>query len=375
MIFLSPPDMSGNEFKYLKEAFESNYIAPVGEFLNRFEEMIREYTGVKEAVAVSSGTAGLHLALRGVGVERGDKVLVSDFTFIGSVNPILYQGGEPIFIDSDPTHWHIDLNLLEEALKKEKPKAVVIAHIYGEMAPIGEILSLCEKYGVPLVEDSAEALGAFANGKSSGTFGEVGVFSFNGNKILTTSGGGVVVTDNRKLAQKFRKWATQAREEGVPWYCHREMGYNYRLSNLLAAIGVGQMEQIEEKVAKRRQIFERYKKIIGEKIPEVEFMPELPGVRGSRWLTTLLLPQGSEPVELINFLKKHQIESRPLWKPMGTQPLFRGAKVYTRGVGEELFRRGVALPSGSSLTSTQLERVANLVVEFLQRGQGRDGEE
>jgi UDP-N-acetylbacillosamine transaminase len=366
MIYLSPPDVSEREFQYLKEAFESNYIAPVGPFLHRFEEKIKEYTGAKEAVAVVSGTAGLHLALRGVGVGPGDKVLVSDFTFVGTANPILYQQGEPIFIDADPAHWHIDLNLLEEALKRERPRAVVVAHIYGEMAPIEELLQLADRYRVPVVEDAAEALGAFSRGISAGRFGRVGVFSFNGNKLLTTGGGGVVITDDLELAEKFRKWASQAREP-FPWYCHKEVGYNYRLSNLLAAIGVGQMEQIEEKVAKRRKIFETYRKIL-EEVDGVEFMPELPWVRGTRWLTTLLLPEGVEPLSLYHFLLDRGIESRPLWKPLSTQPLFWGAKVYSRGVGERLFNRGICLPSGSGLQLEQVEEIGGLVLQFLKKG-------
>jgi UDP-N-acetylbacillosamine transaminase len=285
MIYLSPPHMSGKEIEYVKEVFESNYIAPVGKFIDRFEEMVKNYVNSKAALAVCNATNGLHLAFRVLGI-KDSQVAVSTFTFIGSVNPILYERNEPIFIDVDE-YWHMDVNLLEKAIKENNIKAVVLPHIYGQLADINPILELCEENEIYLIEDSAESLGAYYKIddkiKHSGTFGVFGVYSFNGNKLLTTSSGGVLVSDNEELIKKAKFLSTQAKESDFVEYVHKEVGFNYRMSNILAAIGVGQMEVIEERIAKKREIFEWYREFLDE-----EFMPELNNTRGTRWLTTVI---------------------------------------------------------------------------------------
>ncbi len=375
MIYLSPPHMSGKELEYVKEAFESNYIAPVGEFIDRFEEKVKNYVKAKSALALCNATSGLHLALRVLGVSNS-KVIVPTFTFIGSVNPILYEKNEPVFIDSDE-FWHMDLNLLEDALKKEKPKAIIAVHIYGQMADIENIKFLADKYKAILIEDAAEALGAYQwkmeNGKwkmnnsaeksddfsvrFAGTIGDIGVYSFNGNKLLTTSSGGVMVSDNETLIKKARHLSTQAKEEGFIEYVHKEVGFNYRMSNILAAIGVGQMEVIDERIKRKREIFEIYKSELSE---IADFMPELPNTFGTRWLTTLTF-KDLDPFEVIKKLKDNKIESRPLWKPMHTQPLFKNAKAYINGKSEEYFSRGLCLPSGTVMNDEDVRRVCEIL--------------
>ncbi|BDY13177.1 aminotransferase class V-fold PLP-dependent enzyme [Hydrogenimonas cancrithermarum] len=356
-IFLSPPHMGGNEMKYIEEVFESNYIAPIGGFIDRFEQSVRDFTGVGHAVALSSGTAAIHLALRIAGIGPGDRVGASTFTFIGSVAPILYQNAEPVFIDSDES-WNLDPNLLEEAIEKEGLKALVLTHLYGQSAKIDEIAEVCREKGVVLIEDAAESLGATFDGKYTGTFGEFGIYSFNGNKIITTSGGGMLVSRNGEAIARARKLSTQAREPAI-WYEHEELGYNYRMSNVLAAIGVGQMEVLSRRIGKKRQIFEWYRESLGE-IGEIEWMPEVPKSRGNRWLTTLTLKK-SDPIKVIDALACHHIESRPLWKPMHLQPLFKDAKRYGGSVSEAFFAKGICLPSGTALGKIDVERVADIV--------------
>ncbi len=365
MIFLSPPHMSGKELEYIKDVFDSNYIAPVGEFINKFEDSIKNYTRTKNALALVNATSAIHLALRVLGIEN-DKVLASSFTFIGSISPILYQNCEPIFIDSDES-WNIDPNLVEDAAKKESPKALIVTHLYGQMAKIEDLIYLSKKYNFYLIEDSAESLGAtyklrMENGefrvKHSGTFGDFGVYSFNGNKILTTSGGGMLVSDNEEWINKAKFLSTQAKED-YPWYEHTTYGYNYRMSNVLAAIGVAQMEMIEQRVAKRREIFEIYKS----KLSHLgDFMPEIKGSRGNRWLTTMTFNE-LNPLEVMKKLKANQIESRPLWKPMHLQPLFKDAKGYISGVSENLFKKGLCLPSGSNMSNEDVEKVCEIIKE------------
>ncbi len=355
MIYLSPPHMSGKELEYIKEAFKSNYIAPVGEFIDRFEEMVKNYVKSNSALALCNATSGLHLALRVLGI-RDSKIIVPTFTFIGSVNPILYERNEPIFVDSDE-FWHMDLNLLEEALKKEKPKAIIAVHIYGQMADIENIKFLADKYGVILIEDAAEALGARHKEKFAGTFGEIGVYSFNGNKLLTTSSGGVMVSNNEEYIKKAKFLSTQAKEPEFTEYVHKEVGFNYRMSNILAAIGVGQMEVIDERIKRKREIFEIYKSELSE---IADFMPELLNTFGTRWLTTLVLKE-LDPFEIIKKLKDNKIESRPLWKPMHTQPLFKNAKAYLNGKSEELFKKGICLPSGTSMSNENVRRVCEII--------------
>ena len=362
MIYLSPPHMSGKELEYIKEVFESNYIAPVGEFINKFEILIQDYTDAKNAVAVCNATSGLHLALKVLGIKN-TKVAVSTFTFIGSVNPILYERNEPVFIDVDE-YWHMDVELLEKAIKENNIKAVILPHIYGQVADIEPILKLCKENGIYLIEDSAESLGAYYKWRMenrewrirySGTIGEFGVYSFNGNKLLTTSSGGVLVSNNKKFAKKAKFLSTQAKEPEFIEYIHKEVGFNYRMSNVLAAIGIGQMEVIEERIAKKREIFEWYKEFLDE-----EFMPELPNTRGTRWLTTIVF-KNKNPFKVMKRLQENHIESRPLWNPMHLQPLFKGSKAYLNGRSEDLFKKGLCLPSGTTLTKEQVKGICEII--------------
>ena len=359
-LFLSPPHMSGNELKYIQKVFESNYIAPLGEYVNRFEESIKNYTGTVNALAVTSGTAAIHLALRVLGIGKDDDVLASTFTFIGSVSAILYQNANPVFIDSEKESWNLDPKLLKEYLAncKKKPKALIVTHLYGQSAQIEEIAALCKEHGVYLIEDAAESLGATYNGKPTGTFGDFGIYSFNGNKILTTSGGGMLVSDNAEWIEKAKFYSTQAKEDYLH-YEHVEYGYNYRMSNVLAAIGVAQMEVIEERVEKKREIFEWYQEELSGL--EVEFMPELPGSHGNRWLTTLLFKKGVDIDKIADLPNQNGCESRPLWKPMHMQPLFIDSQRVLNGVSEEMFRRGLCLPSGSNLSIANKQRVVNVL--------------
>ncbi len=347
--------MSGKELEYIKEAFESNYIAPVGEFIDRFERSVCDFTKAKYACALVNGTSAIHLALRILGVKNGDKVLASTFTFIGSITPILFQNAEPIFIDSDES-WNIDPNLVEEAARIEKPKALIVTHLYGQMAKIEDLLFLSKKYGFHLIEDAAEALGATYKKKHAGTFGDFGVYSFNGNKIITTSSGGMLISNNKERIEQAKFLSTQAKED-YPWYEHKTYGYNYRMSNVLAAIGMAQMEVLKERVKRKREIFEIYKKELND---IADFMPEIENSEGNRWLTTLTF-KDRNPFEVIKILEKRNIEARPLWKPMHLQPLFKNAKSYTTGMSEKLFKNGLCLPSGSILNDTEIQEICNLI--------------
>lgn len=362
-IFLSPPHMSGKEQQYIAEVFESNYISPLGAFVNRFEQSICDYTGVKHALATNTATAALHLALRVLGVEKDDYVLASTFTFIGSVSAILYQDAKPIFVDSDES-WNISPELLRKAIKEapKKPKALIITHLYGQLCKIDQIAYICEEHGIYLIEDAAESLGASYHARQSGAFADMGVYSFNGNKILTTSGGGMLVSDNEKWIEKAKFLSTQAKEKHL-YYEHKEFGYNYRMSNVLAAIGVAQMEVLEERVNRRREICNLYKEHLAY-VDEITFMPEMLDSRGNRWLSTLTLAQ-SNPLEVIKALEKENIESRPLWKPMHLQPLFKEALVFEDGTSEQLFDTGLCLPSGSSMSDVDVERVCKTIIGAL----------
>lgn len=363
-IFLSPPHMSGREAEYVKEAFESNYIAPLGPFVDRFEKSIRDFSGAKNALAVVSGTSAIHLALRVLGIKEGDIVLASDFTFIGSITAIMYEKAVPYFIDSDKKSWNLDPELLESAIKKapKKPKALIVTHLYGQMADIEKIASICKRHEIYLIEDAAESIGATYKGKQSGTFGDFGIYSFNGNKIITTSGGGVLVSENEKWLQKAKFYSTQARENEL-FYEHIEYGYNYRMSNIVAAIGVGQMEVLDERIKKCREIFKWYKEELDD-IQEIEFMPELHDTKGNRWLSTLTFDK-TDYKKVIDELNKNNIESRPLWKPMHLQPLFKDALCENNGVGEELFSKGICLPSGSSMSKDDVLKVCEIVKKVL----------
>jgi len=356
--------MSGNELKYIQEVFNSNYIAPLGEYVDKFEESIKNYTKTQNALALSSATAAIHLALRILGIGKGDDVLASTFTFIGSVNAVLYQDANPVFIDSDKESWNLSPKLLEEYLSTcaKKPKALILTHLYGMSANIEKIASTCKEYGVYLIEDAAESLGATCRGKHTGTFGDFGVYSFNGNKILTTSGGGILVCDNQEWIEKAKFYSTQAKEDKI-YYEHKEYGYNYRMSNVLAAIGVAQMEVIEDRVAKKREIFAWYKEFLND-IKEISFMPELENFRGNRWLTTLTFEK-SDYKKVIKALDKINVESRPLWKPMHMQPLFRKSKKLVDGISEELFKKGLCLASSTTMTKADVDIICKKIRKSL----------
>ncbi|WP_417328159.1 UDP-N-acetylbacillosamine transaminase [Halarcobacter sp.] len=365
-LFLSAPHMSGNELKYIEKVFESNYIAPLGEYVNKFEESIVNYTKTKNALAVTSGTAAIHLALRVLGIGEDDEVLASTFTFIGSINAIIYQNAIPVFLDSDKKTWNICPTLLEEYLKTcdKKPKALIITHLYGMSSDIQKISDICKEYGVYLIEDAAESLGATLNGKHTGTFGDFGVYSFNGNKILTTSGGGMLVSDNKEWIEKAKFYSTQAKEPFIH-YEHEEYGYNYRMSNVLAAIGVAQMEVIEDRIAKKREIFSWYKEFLGG-IEECEFMPELENSRGNRWLTALTFNKTSYE-KIMKLLDDANVESRPLWKPMHLQPLFNSSKSFLNGTSEELFKKGLCLASSTTMQKDDVKMICDIIKENLEK--------
>ena len=359
-IFLSAPHMSGNELKYIEKVFESNYIAPLGEYVNKFEDSIKNYTKSENALAVTSGTAAIHLALRVLGIKEGDDVLASTFTFIGSINAILYQGANPIFIDSDKETWNLCPKLLNKYLCEcdKKPKALIVTHLYGQCADIEKIADICNLHGVYLIEDAAESLGATYKGKHTGTFGDFGIYSFNGNKILTTSGGGMLVSSNKEWIEKAKFYSTQAKEPYIH-YEHLEYGYNYRMSNVIAAIGVGQMEVIEDRVTKKREIFEWYKEFLGN-IKEITFMPELGNSRGNRWLTAITF-ENSDYNKIMKALDEVNVESRPLWKPMHMQKLFENSKSILNGVSEELFSKGLCLASSTTMTKDDVKMICEVI--------------
>jgi dTDP-4-amino-4,6-dideoxygalactose transaminase len=367
-IWLSSPHMSGNEQKYINEAFESNWVAPLGKNIDEFENQVSQYTGTKYAAAVTTGTAALQLALRLVGVSRGDYVICQSLTFVASANAILYQGAQPIFVDSETKTWGMDPELLEKAILhcmslEKKPKAIVPVHLYGMPVNMVEIMRIAKKYRIPVIEDAAEALGSSINGKMCGSFGDFGIISFNGNKIITTSGGGMLLSDNPKKIEKAKFLATQAREN-FPHYQHEEMGYNFRMSNVLAGIGRGQMEVLKERIESRRSNFNYYKEKLGQ-IPGISFLKELEGSISNRWLTIILLDPkltggiGREDLRLA--LAAENIESRPLWKPMHMQPLFESAPYFGKGIAMKLFKHGLCLPSGSNLTNEELDRVIGVI--------------
>ena len=366
-ILLSSPHLGVQELAFVKEAFETNWIAPVGPHVDAFEQEFCDVVGTHHAAAVTSGTAALHLALHLVGVEPEDEVFCSTLTFVATANPILYLGAKPVFIDSDRTTWNMDPVLLSQALEQRAtqgklPKAVVLVHLYGQSADIDPIQAACDRHNVPLIEDAAEALGATYKGKAPGTFGKIGIYSFNGNKIITTSGGGMLVTEDRAIADKARFLATQARDP-APHYQHSEMGYNYRLSNVLAGIGRGQLQVLAQRVASRRHNFEVYRQAL-EALPGVTFMPEAAFGRATHWLSCLTIdPQlsGTDREQVRLALAAENIESRPVWKPLHLQPVFQDCEVIGGAVAEDLFTHGLCLPSGSNLTHEDLERVIQTI--------------
>ncbi len=367
--------MSGNELKYIKEAFETNWIAPLGPNVDAFEKELANYVGANEAVAVSSGTAAIHLALSLLGVEKNDVVFCSTLTFVASANPIIYQGAIPVFIDSEPDTWNMSPQALEKALTEaayegKLPKTVIIVNLYGQSAKMDELVSICNQYNVPIIEDAAESLGSYYKGTPSGTFGKYGVYSFNGNKIITTSGGGVLISDDIESLHKARFLATQARDP-APHYQHSKLGYNYRLSNVLAGIGRAQLEVLENRVEARRAIFDFYKQELGH-IPGIHFMPELDNTLSNRWLTALTIDEnivGVTIAELLHALTEENIEARPVWKPLHLQPLFEGVKYYphseTEDISKQLFDTGLCLPSGSNMTREEHLRVIDCIKSCL----------
>jgi len=376
-IYLSAPHMSGYEQKYIDEAFSTNWIAPLGPNVEAFERQVAEYVGVKGAVALSSGTAAIHLALKLLGVKPGDRVICSSFTFAASANPIIYEHGEPVFIDSEPESWNMSPLALERALhtlarENKLPKAAVVVDLYGQSADMDPLMELFNHYHIPVIEDAAEALGSTYKGKYCGSLADYGTFSFNGNKIITTSGGGMLVSDNLEALEKARFWATQARDK-ARHYQHSEIGYNYRLSNILAGIGRGQMKVIEDRIKTRRAIFDRYVEALQD-IDGIEFMPEAPYGRCNRWLTTITLdPEktGLTVNDLLNAFDDQNIEARPLWKPLHLQPVFQNYLYFSHkeneSISEDLFAKGICLPSGSSMTEADQTRVIEVIRNLCKR--------
>jgi dTDP-4-amino-4,6-dideoxygalactose transaminase len=361
-IWLSSPHLTGEEQKYVTEAFETNWVAPLGPNVNGLEQDICKYTGAKACSALSSGTAAIHLALIMLGVEEGDEVLCSSFTFSATANPIRYQKAIPVFIDSEKDTWNMSPELLEKAIKDriakgKTPKAIILVHLYGMPSKMEELMAIAGKYKIPVIEDAAEAIGATYNGKAMGTFGEIGIYSFNGNKIITTSGGGAMVSNDPEYIKTATFLATQARDD-APHYQHSQIGYNYRMSNIVAGIGRGQMEVLNDRVEARRKVFEFYKKGISQ-FKDITFVEEPQGFYANRWLTTILTDSFETREKIRLALEKENIDSRPLWKPMHLQPVFKEFPAYVDGTSEELFEKGLCLPSGSNLTTEDLKRVVD----------------
>ncbi len=361
-IYLSSPHMSdeGYEMEYIKEAFNTNWIAPLGPNVDAFEKELAAKVGAKHAAALSSGTAAIHMALKAAGVDKGDIVFCQDLTFSASANPIIYQNATPVFIDSNFETWNMDPNALEKAFKKyPNAKAVIVVHLYGLSADLDPILELCKKYNVTLIEDAAESLGTTYKGKHTGTFGEYGIYSFNGNKIITTSGGGILVSDNEERIAKVRFWSTQSREN-ARHYQHKELGYNYRMSNIAAGIGRGQLKVLDQRIAKKKYIFEFYKRELGQ-LEGIQFMPINDWNKPNYWLSCITLSGKVRPLDIIEALEKDDIESRPIWKPMHMQPLFKEYDFIGEGISEKIFENGVCLPSDTKMTDEDLKRLCLII--------------
>ena len=367
-IWLSSPHLTGEEQKYVKEAFDSNWIAPLGPNVTNFEKDICNYTGTKNCSVLASGTAAIHLALIILGVQENDEVLCSSFTFSASANPIRYLKAIPVFVDSEKDTFNMCPNMLETAIKDritkgKKPKAIVLVHLYGMPSKMKEILDIASKYEIPVIEDAAEAMGSFYQEKAMGTFGEIGIYSFNGNKIITTSGGGALISDTKEYTDKATFLATQARNK-APHYQHSQIGYNYRMSNVLAGIGRGQMEVLNDRVKARRANYNFYKEALKD-MEQITFNEEPNGFYSNRWLTTILTDSYQTREKLRLALEKENIESRPMWKPMHLQPVFANFPAYVNGVSEDLFNRGLCLPSGSNLSKNDLIRVVDGIKKAL----------
>lgn len=365
-IFLSPPHLNGEEIDYIKDAFDSNWIAPIGPHVDQFEKEMASYIGVNYSAALSSGTAALHLALKIIGAGKDDIVFCSDLTFVATVNAVKYLNAIPIFIDSDKSSWNMCPESLEIAFNKHSPKAVVVTDIYGQSANYELIIEICKKYNTPVIEDAAESLGAEYNGKKCGTFGEMSILSFNGNKIITTGGGGMLLSNNKDYINSARKLSTQAREPGLH-YEHKEVGYNYRMSNILAGIGRAQLKSLDDYVNRRRTIFNYYlNKLSG--IKNVKFMPEIINGKSTNWLSVIIIEKISHNKidEIIMNFAKQKIEVRPVWKPMHLQPLFKNELFYYKEaepVSNHLFKHGLCLPSGSALKENDLDRIVSLLLK------------
>ncbi len=367
-IWLSSPHMSGKEFEFVTEAFDTNWIAPLGPHVDGFEKDLCEFTGSKNAAALSAGTAAIHLALIILGVKAGDEVICQSFTFSASANPIVYQGASPIFIDSEKDTWnmcpiHLRKAIEDRIAKGKKPKAIIPVHLYGMPAKMKEIMTIANEFDIPVIEDAAEGLGSNIDGKACGTFGTIGVLSFNGNKIITTSGGGALISDHEEYVKQARFLATQARDN-APHYQHSQIGYNYRMSNVCAAIGRGQMTVLQDRVNQRRLNFELYTKHLGG-IAGITFVHEPAGYYSNRWLSTLLVDptktNGITREDIRLALEKENIESRPLWKPMHLQPIFENYPFYGDGTAEKLFEQGLCLPSGSNLPESDLLKIVTTI--------------
>jgi dTDP-4-amino-4,6-dideoxygalactose transaminase len=370
-VWLSSPHMGEMEKVYVAEAFATNWVAPLGPNVDAFEKQLAEYVGVKGALSLSSGTGAIHLALKILGIKRDEVVLCQSFTFAASAFPITYCDATPVFVDSENETWNMDPVLLEHAIKDQlargkKPAAIMLVHLYGMPAQMDKISRIAEEYKIPLIEDAAEALGSSYKGKACGSFGNIGILSFNGNKIITTSGGGALTSNDERIVSKARYLATQAREP-VPYYLHKEIGFNYRLSNVLAGIGRGQMEVLPERIEKRREIFEFYKRELAS-LGNIKFFDEPEGSFSNRWLTTIVFDKSlgegiNEKVRLE--LEKENIETRALWKPLHQQPVFESCEAYNNGVADELFATGLCLPSGSNISGESLEKVVHEIKRFL----------
>ena len=367
-ILLASPHMSdeGFEKEYIKEAFDTNWIAPLGENVDKFEEEIVKYVKVENAAALSAGTAAIHMALKALDVKRGDIVFCQSLTFSATANPIIYQNATPVFIDSEDETWNMDPKALEKAFEKyPNPKAVLVVNLYGTPAKLDEILEICKKHNTPVIEDAAESLGATLNDKQTGTFGEFGIYSFNGNKIITTSGGGMLVSNNAEKIKKVRFWSTQSREP-ERHYEHKEIGYNYRMSNICAGIGRGQLKVLDKRIEKKTKIYETYQKLFKD-IPEIKMQPYLEKSKPNHWLSAILLDENSKikPLDIIVALEKENIESRPIWKPMHLQPVFENCDFITTAKqgsnSQDIFERGVCLPSDTKMTEEEQEKVIKII--------------
>jgi len=369
-IYLSPPHLSGEELKYVTDAFESNWIAPLGPHVDAFEKEFSTFLGIGHAAALSSGTAALHLAVRMLGVQPGDEVICPTLTFCATANAVIYEGARPVFLDIDPTTWTLDTNLLAEELKESAqrgklPKALIAVDLYGQCANYDAILDICSQYDIPVIEDAAEALGATYGSRKAGVFGKIGIFSFNGNKIITTSGGGMLVSEEESYVRRAKFLSTQARDP-APHYQHTMVGYNYRLSNILAAIGRAQLKVLPERVDARRKVFETYRRAL-EGYSGIGFMPEALYGKSSRWLTCITIDEklfGANREEIRSCLERQDIEARPIWKPLHLQPAYSHLRTRGGTVAEKIFDQGLCLPSGSNLTSDDLQFVISFITNL-----------